>query len=104
MTVDDSDTPWHPQFDEFQFFSECFSSVGAWCIRPALSIVWHKLLEGYLVALFVVLPNFQEDESMHRETLENLGRSPSAEKHMHMVLAVKGQVRTLKRKLSVSWR
>ena len=37
---------------------------------------------------FVILPNYQEDETLHRETLENLGRSPSAEKHMRMVLAL----------------
>ena len=28
---------------------------------------------------FVVLQNLQEDETLHRETLENLGRTPSAE-------------------------
>ena len=38
----------------------------------------------------VVFPNYQEDETLHRETLENLGRSPSAEKHMRMVLAMEG--------------
>ena len=39
-------------------------------------IDWHTLLEEDFVAHFVVHPNYQEDESMHRETLENLGSSP----------------------------
>ena len=30
-------------------------------------------------------PNFQEDEILFRETLENRGRSLSAEKHVHIV-------------------
>ena len=64
-----------------------FSSVGAWRMRPALSIDWHTLLEGDLVAHFVVHPNYQEDESLHRETLENLGSSPFAKKHVHIELA-----------------
>ena len=33
------------------------------------------------------LPNYQEDESLHRETLENLGHSRSAEKHVRTVFA-----------------
>ena len=36
-------------------------------------------------------PNYQEDETLHREILENLGRSPSAEKHMSNVLAVEAR-------------
>ena len=32
-----------------------------------------------------------EDESLHRETLENLGRSPSAQKHMRIVLAMEAR-------------
>ena len=35
-------------------------------------------------------PNYQEDETMLRETLENLCHSPSAEKHVHIVLAMRG--------------
>jgi len=54
----------------------------------ALSISWHTLLEKDPVAQFVVLPNYQVDEAMFGETLENLGRSPSAEKHVHIVLAM----------------
>ena len=34
---------------------------------------------------FVIPPNFQEDETLLRETLENRGRSLSAEKHVHIV-------------------
>ena len=34
---------------------------------------------------FVIPPNFQEDETLFRETLENRGRSLSAEKHVHIV-------------------
>ena len=45
-------------------------------------------LEEDPVVHFVILPNYQEDETLHRETLENLGRHPSAEKHMRMVLAM----------------
>ena len=43
------------------------------------------LLEEDLVAHFVILPNFEEDETVQRDNLENLGCSPSAEKHMRMV-------------------
>ena len=45
-------------------------------------------LEEDPVAHFVILPNFEEDETVLRETLEILGCSPSAEKHMSMVLAL----------------
>ena len=74
-----------------------------WRRRPALSIDSHTLLEGDPVAHFVVLPNYQEDESMHQETLENLGSSPPTEKHKCIVLTMKGRVRTLETKPSVSW-
>ena len=57
-------------------------------MRSALSFDWHKLFEGNLVAHFVVHPNYQEDEPIHRETLENLGRSPSAEKHVNIVFSL----------------
>merc|ERR1712136_553714 len=68
-----------------------FSGVGAWRMRSASSINWHSLLEEDPVTHFVVLPNYQEDEAMLRETLENLGRSPSAEKHMRIVLAMEAR-------------
>ena len=35
-------------------------------------------------------PNYQEDESTHPETLENLGRSPATEKHKRTVLTMEG--------------
>ena len=35
---------------------------------------------------FVIPPNFQEDETWLRETLENRYRSLSAEKHVHIVV------------------
>ena len=43
------------------------------------------LLEEDPVAHFVILPNFEEDGTVLRDNLENLGCSPSAEKHMRMV-------------------
>ena len=73
-----------------KILSQFFSSVGAWRMRPALSIDWHTLLEGDLVAHFVVLPNYQEDETMHRETLENLDRCPETKKHKDVVLTMVG--------------
>ena len=56
-----------------------------WTSRPDQSAV---LLEEDPVAHFVILPNYEEDETVLRETLENLGCSPSAKKHMRMVLAM----------------
>ena len=38
------------------------------------------------------LPNYQEDEFISRESLENLGPSRSAERHVHIVLAI-GSIR-----------
>ena len=43
------------------------------------------------VTYVVVLPYFREDEAVLRETLENLGRSPQAEKHMRIVLATEAR-------------
>ena len=59
-------------------------------------VAWSRTLE--LGSLFpfsftfytVVFPNYQEDETLHREALENLGCSPSAGKHVRMVLAMEG--------------
>ena len=56
-----------------------------WTSRPDQSAV---LLEEDPVAHFVILPKYEEDETVLRETLEHLGCSPSAEKHMRMVLAM----------------
>ena len=46
------------------------------------------LLEEGPVARSVILPNCQKDETILRETLGNLGCSPSADKHMLIVLAM----------------
>ena len=43
------------------------------------------------VTCVVVLPYFLEDEAVLRENLENLGRSPPAEKHMRVVLATEAR-------------
>ena len=76
-----------------------FSRVGAWCIRSVSSVYGCSLLRKARHT------RYQEDETVHQGgTLEHLGGSPSAEEHMGIVLTIKGQVRTLKRKLSVSWR
>ena len=45
---------------------------------------------GYLVAHFVVLPNYQEVDTVHRETLENLGCSLATEKLKRTVLTMEG--------------
>ena len=42
------------------------------------------MVRGDLVAHFVVLPNYQEDGTVHRETPENL------EKHKRIVLTMEG--------------
>ena len=71
--------------------SQFFSGVGAWRMPSASSISWPSLLEEDPVAHFVVLPNYQEDEAMFRETFENSCRSLSAEKHVRIVLAVEAR-------------
>ena len=48
------------------------------------------LLEEGPVARFVILPNCKEDETILRETLGDRGCSPSAEKHMRLVLMMEG--------------
>ena len=84
MTVGVADTPWHPQFFSAATFESQRLTQDGTTIDPS-----HGLrLEEDPVAHFVILPIYQEDETLHRETLENLGRSPAAEKHMRMVLAM----------------
>ena len=41
----------------------------------------------FILTHSVVFPNYQEDVSMLRESLENLGRPRSAEKHVRIGLA-----------------
>ena len=43
------------------------------------------------VAQFVIIPNFEEDEAMLRETREDPGRSPPVEKRVHVVLSMEVQ-------------
>ena len=51
--------------------------VAAWLMRSASSISWHSLLLEEEPVTHDSLPNFQEDVSMLRHSLENLGRSRS---------------------------
>ena len=57
-----------------------FSGVGAGRL-PSASITLRSHTH------FVVLTNYQEDEAMLREPLENLGRSPLAKRYISIVLA-----------------
>ena len=60
-----------------------------------LSIEIHGAVCRFILTHSVVLPNYQEDETMLRETLENRGRSLSTEKHKRIVLAMEApRVRT----------
>ena len=59
--------------------------------------VWNFTSSLFILTHSVVLPNYQEDETMLRETLENRGRALSTEKHKRIVLAMKApRVRTCK--------
>ena len=64
-------------------FQQRWRVVHPFCIVGQLAL----FLEEDFVAHFVILPNYEEDETVLRETLENLGCSLSAEKHVRMVLA-----------------
>ena len=51
-----------------------------------------------------MLPNYQEDETVHQETLENLGGSLPTGKHKRIVLTMEGlEGPNTQDKLSVSW-
>ena len=52
---------------------------------------WHSSFEKDPVTYFVIVPNFRENEAMQSKTLENLGRSPSEEKQVRIVLAIEGR-------------
>ena len=81
------------------------SGFGTCPMRSGSSNNWYSWLEEDPVTDFAVHPNSQEDEAILGETLENLGRSPSAEKHVRVVLAMKALDRTLRKQPSVSrWR
>ena len=89
MTVGVADTLWHfPSFVFFLFVLVLF--VTSW-VSPSTSYVIAAvctLVEDVPVAHFVIRPNYEEDETVLRETLENLVCSSPAEKHMRMVLAM----------------
>lgn len=71
--------------------------IGAGRMRRDCNKDWQSLLSGFQkgcpdgsadVMHIVILPNYQEDEAMMLETLENLGRAPLARGCMHVVLAM----------------
>ena len=67
-----------------------FCGVGTWraCVLLRRSF-WYSFLEVDRVTHFPVLPNSPQDEAMFIETLANIGRSSSVEKHLRMVLVMK---------------
>jgi hypothetical protein len=73
-----------------------FSAVGAWRMRRDSGKDWHakylKLKEEDSattdVVHFVILPNYKEEESMLKETLENLGRAPMAQSRVRVILGM----------------
>ena len=68
-----------------------YSGVGAWRMPSASSVNWHSFFDEDSVTRSVVLQNYKEDDTMFGDTLENLGRSPSAEKHWRSVLAMEAR-------------
>jgi cellulose synthase/poly-beta-1,6-N-acetylglucosamine synthase-like glycosyltransferase len=73
-----------------------FSAVGAWRMRRDSNKDWHakfvKLKEEDPdttdAAHFVILPNYNEEETMLKETLESLGRAPMAQSRVRVILAM----------------
>jgi len=73
-----------------------FSVVGAWRMRRDSCKDWHaefvKLAEQNPdctdTAHFVILPSYKEDETMLKETLENLARSPMAKSRLRVLLGM----------------
>ena len=62
-----------------------FSGVGAWRMSSASSVDWPSFARKTPSHTLSSFPSYQEDEAMFRETIENLGRAPSAEKHGRIV-------------------
>lgn len=71
--------------------------IGAGRMRRDCNKDWQSLLRGLQtrcpdgsadVMHIVILPNYQENEAMLLETLENLGRAPLAQDSMYVVLAM----------------
>merc|ERR1719401_2040085 len=73
-----------------------FSVVGAWRMRRDSRKDWHAEFDELSeqdpactdAAHFVILPSYKEDETMLKETLENLARSPMAESRLRVVLGM----------------
>ena len=81
MTVGDADTLWHPQFFSAATFESQRLTQDGTTIDPS-----HGLrLEEDPVAHFVILPNYQEDVTMLRETLESWLLSFGRETHAYCV-------------------
>ena len=67
MTVGDADAPWHPLFFSAATFESQRLARGGTTIDPSHG----PRLEEDPVAHFVILPIYQEDETMLGETLES---------------------------------
>lgn len=73
-----------------------FSVVGAWRMRRDSCKDWHAELVKLSgqdadctdTAHFVILPTYKEDETLLKETLENLARSPMAKSCLRVVLGM----------------
>ena len=68
--------------------SRNFNGVGAWRLPSAKSVDWYPSFEEDPAEQIVGLPNFQKDEVILQEPLENLGRCHSAEKHVRILFAM----------------
>eukprot|EP00930_Biecheleria_cincta_P007441 TRINITY_DN10865_c0_g1_i3.p1 TRINITY_DN10865_c0_g1~~TRINITY_DN10865_c0_g1_i3.p1 ORF type:complete len:700 (+),score=116.41 TRINITY_DN10865_c0_g1_i3:48-2147(+) len=73
------------------------SMLGAFKLREGCSTDWHVLLQQLPledrdgVQHIVLLPNYKENERMLKETLENLGRSRTAQSALRVVLAMEAR-------------
>ena len=68
-----------------------FRGVGARRLHSALSINWHSFLEEEAGTHVVVLPKFSGGRGYGQRTLKNLGRSPSAERRVHIGVGCKAR-------------
>jgi hypothetical protein len=75
-------------------------ALGAWKMRRACSVDWDERLRtmqenssvsSSCIGHIVLLPNYAEDESMLKHTLENIGRSSMACESIRVVLAMEGR-------------
>jgi len=75
------------------------ATLGFYRLRKACAKDWQKMLENLQeddpeaseVLHIVILPNFQENENMLKETLENVGLSPLAPSRIRVVLAMEAR-------------